>query len=92
MREKVEKEEPPIAIRKERIPMNYNKKTVKDVDVKGKKVLLRCDFNDLCWQPLPRPLHVPWLDTDLQGSSSPARTWCLDWLSFAWLYRLRPFS
>ncbi len=25
--------------------MNYNKKTVKDVDVHGKKVLLRCDFN-----------------------------------------------
>jgi phosphoglycerate kinase len=25
--------------------MNYNKKTVKDVDVKGKKVLCRCDFN-----------------------------------------------
>ena len=25
--------------------MNYNKKTVKDVDVSGKKVLLRCDFN-----------------------------------------------
>ena len=25
--------------------MNYNKKTVKDVDVKGKKVLMRCDFN-----------------------------------------------
>ena len=25
--------------------MNYNKKTVKDVEVKGKKVLLRCDFN-----------------------------------------------
>ena len=25
--------------------MNYNKKTVKDVDVQGKKVLLRCDFN-----------------------------------------------
>ena len=25
--------------------MNYNKKTVQDVDVKGKKVLLRCDFN-----------------------------------------------
>lgn len=25
--------------------MNYNKKTVMDVDVKGKKVLLRCDFN-----------------------------------------------
>ena len=25
--------------------MNYNKKTVRDMDVKGKKVLLRCDFN-----------------------------------------------
>ena len=25
--------------------MNYNKKTICDVDVKGKKVLLRCDFN-----------------------------------------------
>ncbi len=25
--------------------MNYNKKTVYDVDVKGRKVLLRCDFN-----------------------------------------------
>ena len=25
--------------------MNYNKKNVKDVDVKGKRVLLRCDFN-----------------------------------------------
>ncbi len=25
--------------------MNYNKKTVTDVDVSGKKVLLRCDFN-----------------------------------------------
>ena len=25
--------------------MNYNKKTIYDVDVKGKKVLLRCDFN-----------------------------------------------
>ncbi len=25
--------------------MNYNKKTIQDVDVKGKKVLLRCDFN-----------------------------------------------
>ncbi|MBR1690200.1 MAG: phosphoglycerate kinase [Oscillibacter sp.] len=25
--------------------MNYNKKTVRDVDVRGKKVLLRCDFN-----------------------------------------------
>ena len=25
--------------------MNYNKKTVRDIDVQGKKVLLRCDFN-----------------------------------------------
>ena len=25
--------------------MDYNKKTVTDVDVRGKKVLLRCDFN-----------------------------------------------
>ena len=25
--------------------LNYNKKTVRDVDVSGKKVLLRCDFN-----------------------------------------------
>lgn len=25
--------------------MNYNKKSIKDVDVKGKRVLLRCDFN-----------------------------------------------
>ena len=25
--------------------MNYNKKTVKDIDVSGKKVLLRCDLN-----------------------------------------------
>ena len=25
--------------------MNYNKQTIYDVDVKGKKVLLRCDFN-----------------------------------------------
>ena len=25
--------------------MNYNKKSVKDADVQGKKVLLRCDFN-----------------------------------------------
>ena len=25
--------------------MNYNKQTVKDVPLSGKKVLLRCDFN-----------------------------------------------
>lgn len=27
------------------VVMNYNKKTVEDIDVKGKKVLVRCDFN-----------------------------------------------
>ena len=25
--------------------MNYSKKSIKDIDVSGKKVLLRCDFN-----------------------------------------------
>ena len=25
--------------------MNYNKKSVEDINVQGKKVLLRCDFN-----------------------------------------------
>ena len=25
--------------------MNYNKKTIEDIDVRGKKVLVRCDFN-----------------------------------------------
>ncbi len=25
--------------------MNYNKKSIRDIDVKGKKILLRCDFN-----------------------------------------------
>ena len=25
--------------------MNFNKKTIEDIDVKGKKVLVRCDFN-----------------------------------------------
>ena len=25
--------------------MNFNKKTIEDVQVKGKKVLVRCDFN-----------------------------------------------
>ena len=25
--------------------MNYKKKTIQDVDLKGKKVLMRCDFN-----------------------------------------------
>ena len=25
--------------------MSYNKKTIEDIDVKGKRVLVRCDFN-----------------------------------------------
>ena len=25
--------------------MTYNKKSVEDIDVKGKRVLVRCDFN-----------------------------------------------
>ena len=25
--------------------MNFNKKTVRDIDIQGKKVLIRCDFN-----------------------------------------------
>ena len=25
--------------------MSFNKKTIEDIDVKGKKVLVRCDFN-----------------------------------------------
>mgnify|MGYP004644653183 CR=1 FL=1 len=25
--------------------MNYNKKSIEDIDVAGKKVLVRCDFN-----------------------------------------------
>ena len=25
--------------------MTYNKKTIEDIDVSGKKVLVRCDFN-----------------------------------------------
>ena len=25
--------------------MTYNKKTIEDIDVRGKKVLVRCDFN-----------------------------------------------
>lgn len=25
--------------------MNFNKKTIEDIDVNGKKVLVRCDFN-----------------------------------------------
>ena len=40
--------------------MNYNKKTVKDIDVAGKKVLLRCDFNVPRRQAHPcGPAHHP---------------------------------
>ena len=34
--------------------MNYNKKSVKDIDVSGKKVLVRCDFN----VPLDSELNI----------------------------------
>ena len=34
--------------------MNYNKKSVKDIDVAGKKVLVRCDFN----VPLDENLNI----------------------------------
>lgn len=34
--------------------MNYNKKSVKDIDVSGKKVLVRCDFN----VPLDSDLNI----------------------------------
>ena len=34
--------------------MNYNKKSVKDIDVAGKKVLIRCDFN----VPLDEQLNI----------------------------------
>ena len=26
--------------------MNYNKKSIQDIEVAGKRVLCRCDFND----------------------------------------------
>ena len=36
----------PASYIKERVfTMNYNKKSVEDIDVAGKKVLVRCDFN-----------------------------------------------
>ena len=31
--------------------MKLNKKTVDDINVKGKKVLVRCDFNVPVWSP-----------------------------------------
>ncbi len=39
--------DPPAEIKapKGKIPMNYNKKTVEDIDVSGKRCLVRCDFN-----------------------------------------------
>ena len=53
--------------------MNYQKKTVRDIDVKGKKVLLRCDFNvprtrrparspatSGSWRPCP-PFGICWI-------------------------------
>ena len=37
--------------------MNYNKKSVLDADVKGKKVLLRCDFNAVSYTHLTLPTN-----------------------------------
>ena len=47
--------------------MNYNKKSIEDIDVSGKRVLCRCDFNvptkdgkiasDKRWLPCP-PLNI----------------------------------
>ena len=34
-----------VKILKGNINMTYNKKTIEDVDVAGKRVLVRCDFN-----------------------------------------------
>ena len=74
--------------------MNYNKKTVYDVDVKGKKVLLRCDFN------VPQDKKTGEITSDKRSRptsasrprsprsaicwttappSSPARTWASPW-------------
>ena len=64
--------------------MNYNKKTVKDIDVSGKKVLLRCDFN----VPQDKTTHAITDDKRIRAAlptiqylleqaprSSPAPTW-----------------
>ena len=34
-----------ISTDKEVTRLKYNKKSVEDIDVRGKKVLMRCDFN-----------------------------------------------
>ena len=47
--------------------MNYNKKTVCDVDVSGKKVLLRCDFN------VPQDKETGAITSDKRIVAVPAR-------------------
>ena len=46
--------------------MNYNKKTVLDVDVSGKKVLLRCDFN------VPQDKETGEITSDKRRGKAPA--------------------
>ena len=41
--------------------MGLNKKSVDDINVKGKKVLVRCDFN------------VPLIDGKIKGKESPGK-------------------
>ena len=67
--------------------MNYNKKTVRDVEVAGKKVLLRCDFN------VPQDKETGEITSDKRivaalptirylleaPPSSPALTWASPW-------------
>ena len=52
--------------------MNYNKKTVKDIDVKGKKVLLRCDFN----VPMAKTAAASSLTTSASGPPCPPSSTC----------------
>lgn len=53
--------------------MQYNKKTLEDIDVKGKKVLLRCDFN------VPRDKYTGKItDTGRITAALPTIRWLLD--------------
>ena len=57
--------------------MNYNKKNIRDIDVAGKKILMRCDFN----VPLDENGEIiqkgetryrfTWFDPALAGSDEP---------------------
>ena len=50
--------------------MNYNKKTVKDIDVKGKKVLCRCDFNVPQDQKTGEPINPVEVTTGLSDGET----------------------